>query len=446
VRSAFAGNAPKYNTRGVSRPFQIRAKQRRVGPEGLAVTGCVHRPSLTVPAVGECRVSLVAVFYLLLGRARETEMMPAQARSNWGNPPWTIDFRPAPAPIPAEVDFAVVGGGFSGLSAAAWLRRLAPDKSVVLLESGTIGAGSSGRTGGLALAETAAGDLPGLGDVLGGFASILKELDIDCDLALPGVYEIGRTEALPDSPISWSDSGTLRAAKQVPGGTIDAGKMLSGLGRAAEKSGARIFESLPVEAIEFGECVRLLHPRGQIRARKALLATNALSLQLSGLASRGESKFTLVVATGPLSESQVESLGLASGRPFYTIDFPYLWGRTLRTGGVMFGGGLVHVKDWRELCSLNVEEGESARLIERLEARVRGLHPVLKDARLAHRWGGPILIAHDWTPVFARHPQSASAIVLGGFSGHGVAQSVYLGRWAAEALSERRALPNWDSK
>ena len=73
----------------------------------------------------------------------------------------------------------------------------------------------------------------------------------------------------------------------------------------------------------------------------------------------------------------------------------------------------MHVKDWRELCSLNVEEGESVRLIERLETRVRGLHPVLKDARFAHRWGGPILIAHDWTPVFARHPQSASAIVLG---------------------------------
>ena len=72
--------------------------------------------------------------------------------------------------LPAEADFAVVGGGFSGLSAAAWLRRFAPDKTVVLFESASIGAGASGHTGGMVLAETAAGDLPGLGDVLADFA------------------------------------------------------------------------------------------------------------------------------------------------------------------------------------------------------------------------------------------------------------------------------------
>jgi len=195
--------------------------------------------------------------------------------------------------------------------------------------------------------------------------------------------------------------------------------------------------------MEFGECLRLRHPRGELRARKALLATNALSLELSGLASHAEPKFTLAVATEPMSESALESLGLASGRPFYTVDFPYLWGRTLRAGGVIFGGGLVHLKDWRELSSMDVGEGEAARLIARLEARVRGLHEVLSGVRFAHRWGGPILIARDWVPVFARHPRVPSAIVLGAFSGHGVAQSVYLGRWAAEALCDRRALPNW---
>ena len=118
--------------------------------------------------------------------------------------------------MPAEADFAVVGGGFSGLSAAAWLRRFAPEKTVVLFESASIGAGSSGHTGGMVLAETAAGDLPGLGDVLAGFTSILKELAVDCDLALPGVYEIGRSGGLPDSPISWSDSGIVRAVNKFP--------------------------------------------------------------------------------------------------------------------------------------------------------------------------------------------------------------------------------------
>jgi glycine/D-amino acid oxidase-like deaminating enzyme len=75
--------------------------------------------------------------------------------------------------LPDEVDIAIIGGGFTGLAAAAWLRRLAPEKTVAVLEARCIGQGASGRTGGIALGGTAAGDLPGLGDVLGGFKSIL---------------------------------------------------------------------------------------------------------------------------------------------------------------------------------------------------------------------------------------------------------------------------------
>src|SRR5271167_5092753 len=107
----------------------------------------------------------------------------------WGTPPWKINFTPSRHKLPARVDFAIIGGGFTGLAAAAWLRRLAPEKSVIVLEAGRIGAGASGRTGGIALAETAAGDLPGLGDVLAGFQNILKNLDVSCDLALTGAWE-----------------------------------------------------------------------------------------------------------------------------------------------------------------------------------------------------------------------------------------------------------------
>ena len=361
----------------------------------------------------------------------------------WGNPPWSLDFQPVDTPIPAETDFAVVGGGFTGLSAAAWLKRIEPEKSVALFESGLIGAGSSGHTGGMALAETAAGDLPGLGDVLAGFTEILKELEVNCDLVLPGVYEIGRTGGLPDSPISWKDSGVLRAVKQVPGGTIDPGKMLSGLALAAETSGVRIFENVGVTEISFEDPVRLHFPSGQIRAGKVLLATNAMSLELSDLARSGQPKFTVAVATEPLRSEQIESLGLASQKPFYTIDFPYLWGRLLRTGGVVFGAGLVHLDDWRDFEHLDISAGQPAELIARLESRIRSLHPTLRDVRFANRWGGPILIAGAWRPVFARHARSANTIVLGAYSGHGVAQSVYLGRWAAEALAGRRSLPDW---
>jgi glycine/D-amino acid oxidase-like deaminating enzyme len=249
---------------------------------------------------------------------------------------------------------------------------------------------------------------------------------------------------LLDSPISWNDSGVLRAVREVPGGTIDPGKMVSGLACAAERGGAKIFENCPIEEIEFDDPVCLHFPGGQLRARKVLLATNGISLELSDLGRRGQTKFTTAVATEPLSAAQLESLGLATRRPFYTVDFPYLWGRILRTGGVIFGGGLVHFQDWRALLSVDAGEGESAKLIARLESRVRALHPALQDVGIAHRWGGPILIADRWRPVFAQHPRSPNAIVLGAYSGHGVAQSVYLGRWAAEVMCGKRMLPDWN--
>ena len=165
------------------------------------------------------------------------------SNAGWGNPPWTIDFRSTARVLPSEVDFAIVGGGFSGLSAAARLRQVQPDKTTAVFEADCVGAGSSGHTGGMTLAESAAGDLPGLGDVLEGFAEIQRELEIECDFNLPGVWELGRKKVKKDSPISWNDSGTLGVVNDVPGGSVDPGKLVSGLAQAAQRSGAVIFET-----------------------------------------------------------------------------------------------------------------------------------------------------------------------------------------------------------
>ena len=124
----------------------------------------------------------------------------------WGRPPWKINFTPSRHKLPTHVDFAIIGGGFTGLAAAAWLRLLAPEKSVAVFESARIGAGASGRTGGMVLAETAAGNQPGLGDVLAGFQSILEKLKVRCDLQLHGAWEIARhaasAKAQPRNPRS----------------------------------------------------------------------------------------------------------------------------------------------------------------------------------------------------------------------------------------------------
>ena len=379
----------------------------------------------------------------------------------WGAPPWTINFRPAPRALPDRVDFAIVAAGFSGLSAAAWLRRFAPGRSVLVLESASLGDGASGRTGGMALAETAAGNLPGLGDVLAGYKKILRALRIDARLKLPGVWELSRSAfAEKHSPIRWSDSGELRAVRLVPGGTVDPGKVLAGLARAAEKAGAQIVEHAEVRALEFSNPLRL-HVRRKLRGRiqhkeiradQVLLATNAYSLELSALRATAEPKLTFALATAPLSAAQLKAIGLSSRRPFYTIDFPYLWGRLLESNGVIFGSGLVPAPigmplriptGAHDLRRFDVRRGEAAERLRWLESRVRHLHPALASVSVTHRWGGPILFTEKMLPIFRRHPRSKQVMVLAGYNGHGVALSVYLGKWAAEALLARRPLPRW---
>jgi glycine/D-amino acid oxidase-like deaminating enzyme len=361
---------------------------------------------------------------------------------NWGNRPWIVDFRSPRQLVTGDVDFAIVGGGFTGLGAAAWLKRLAPEKSVALLEAETFGSGASGHTGGLALAESAAGNLPGLGDVLSAYQKILAELRVEGDVQLPGVYELGRTTPLNHSPIHWSDSGELRAVNEVAGGTVDPGKVVTGLAMAAEQAGVLLFENTNIESCEFQDPIALSTPLGELRARRVLFATNAFSLELTGWTGRTESCFTIAVATDRLADSTLLSIGLANGKPFYTVDLPYLWGRLLGKQ-VIFGSGLVHFSDWREMHSLDIGQGPAAEAFARLEYRIRSLHPELRDVGFTHRWGGPISISERWVPIFERHPKSTNAIVLGGYSGHGVALSVCLGAWAAEALLGKRELPNW---
>jgi glycine/D-amino acid oxidase-like deaminating enzyme len=398
----------------------------------------------------------------------------------WGAPPWTVDFRPAQRPLPDRVDFAVVGGGFSGLSAAAWLRRIAPGRSVLVLEAASLGDGASGRTGGMVLAETAAGKLPGLGDVLAGYKKTLRALRIDSRLTLPGVWELGRSAPATKgsgplgkhSPISWSDSGELKVFRRVPGGTVDPGKVLAGLARAAESAGAQIVEHAKVRALDFSNPLRLqvrrnlrgrIHQK-EIRAGQVLLATNALSLELSGLRDASVPKLTFALATAPLAAAQLKSIGLGSRRPFYTVDFPYLWGRLLESNGVIFGSGLVPayfgppsrfplgdrpIKNAaHNLHRYSVRRGEAAARLRALEDRVRHLHSALANVRITHRWGGPILLTGGMRPIFRwftqeGHPRRKRVLVLAGYNGHGVALSVYLGQWAAQALLNRRQLPPW---
>jgi glycine/D-amino acid oxidase-like deaminating enzyme len=390
----------------------------------------------------------------------------------WGIPPWKINFTPSRRKLPAHVDFAIIGGGFTGLAAAAWLRLLAPEKSVAVFEAARIGAGASGRTGGMVLAETAAGNQPGLSDVLAAFQSILEKLKVRCDLRLNGAWEIARHAPSgiakhQQSPIAWNDSGTLRVVNEVPGGTLDPGKLVSGLARAAQRHGAHIYENHRLQQVHWNAApeLHISSARGaakRITATNILFATNALSLPAAGLTGM-HPRLTLAVLTNPVSEKVLAAIGLAERKPFYTVDFPYLWGCVRHDRSIIWGAGLVHSPDADDLERVDIAAEESAVTFDRLEDRIRHLHPTVAKIKFSRRWGGPILFRDSWKPVFDWHPESIAsatthrgggsnngdaprnAIVLGAYAGHGVALSSYLGTWAAEVLLERRQLPKWSA-
>ena len=385
--------------------------------------------------------------------------MPAKKfRHCWGVPPWTISFRPRNrnGELPRAADFVIIGAGFTGLAAAAWLRRVAPRQSVVVLEADHVGAGASGRTGGMALSESAAGKLTGLRDVLGSLRRNLEALEIDCDLDLRGAWEISRNEEEGLGKlcglIEWQDSGTLRVVNKVPGGALDPGKLVGGLGRAADRAGAMIFEKHSVIEVKWRATPEIEVASGsrqtaRISAGRIVFATNALSLGSAGLRKGMHPRLTLAVMTEPVSEKLLEAVGLASRHPFYTLDMPYLWGRVRKDRSMIWGAGLVASHDSHDLEDVNVANTEPARIFSQLEARVRNLHPALRKIQFTRRWGGPILFRDSRKPVFDWHPRSGrekNAIVAAAYAGHGVALSSFLGKWAAEVLTgNRKDMPAW---
>lgn len=356
------------------------------------------------------------------------------SNENWGTPPWTVDFTAALAALAGETGIAIVGGGLTGVSAAYHVRRARPDLPVIVLEAETVGGGASGRNGGNALEDTSAGPMRGFENCLGSLAELVAAEKIECGLELHGCWEISHQRAAIDSPINWTDDGvSLRAYSVVPGGVLDPGKLVAGLARAAVNAGATLHEHCRVEAIDFAPRLCLHTTLGDVRAQRVVLATNAYSFELSELGKEGVPVLAVALATAPLSDEAIVALGLGSRLPFYTEDLPYLWGRVTTDNVLVLGSGLLPFEAEATI------RGTAARLLfHGLERRVRGFHKTLADVEFTHHWAGPICITHDHRPVLRAHSCSPNVLVAGGYSGHGLAQSVRMGKLVAKRLGTAR--------
>ena len=365
------------------------------------------------------------------------------ARRQWGETPWSPPNATytAAGSASALIGVAIIGGGLTGASTAYHLAKRGIGATV--FEAGDIGDGASGRTGGLVLEATAAGPLAEVTTCLSELSTLAAAEAIDCDLRLPGCWEIKHGDSSSHRMLPWRDAGKpVYIAKTTTGGTVDPVRLLNGILSAAVRVGAEIRQRTAVERI-------MLQPRPAIEVggrtiypEYIVAAANAWLPALLPEAVKLRSSLTFAVATQPLDSGTIEAIGLGAHIPFYTADLPYLWGRTMTDGRLIFGAGLVFGSP-AQLEAASVKAGDSRASLMRLQDQVRRLHPKLAQVQFSASWGGPIAFARDLVPLLGLHPSCPKVIVAGGYSGHGVALSVRIGQLISRAIADGVPLPDW---
>jgi glycine/D-amino acid oxidase-like deaminating enzyme len=314
----------------------------------------------------------------------------------------------------------------------------------VLFEAGLVGDGASGRTGGLVLEGTAAGILDDVEDCVPRLRRLVEHENIECDLSLPGCWEIAHRSA-GARILPWTDEGhPVHIARTVTGGWVQPAALTAGIAEAAVRAGAAVCERSAVSRIGFSPELSLETGARKFTPGRVVVATNAwINATLPGAPSLHTS-LTFACVTNPLDTAALSAIGLDEGIPFYTSDLPYLWGRTIRDGRVIFGAGLVFGSA-PELDRTRVNEGSSRTVIDKLQQRIRGLHPALRNVQFESAWAGPIAFGESSVPLLGIYPGEPRVIVAGAYAGHGVALSVRAGELIALAIASNRPLPAWGS-
>ncbi len=359
-----------------------------------------------------------------------------------------------------SVDVVVIGGGFTGLSAAVHLAK--SGANVALIEAHRFGDGASGRNGGQfgtgqrAWAEdledelgfTRAKALFDLAEEAKAHVLSFAEANgIDIDYRRGQMSVVHRKRYLKDyqahAAIMAERFGyphlTFMDARETAerlgsthylGGVRDIGtghihplKLVVGTARVAAASGAKLYESTKATGISSqGGKVRVTTPTGTIVADKALVAVNAYGENLEPVSAAHVMPIgSFIGATVPLGD---DSPVLPGGEAVDDSRFVVRYFRKSADGRLLFGG--------REIYA----PGDPQDIHVHIRRQIAEIYPQLKDVEITHAWGGYVGITMPRQP-FVREvmPNVMSA---GGYSGHGVMLSNFVGKLYAETVSGNR--------
>jgi len=351
-----------------------------------------------------------------------------------------------------KADVCIVGGGFTGLSAALTLAEAGTD--VVLLEAERVGYGASGRNGGQIHSGQRRDVLwlekhygferaKALWDVGERAKALVRHLAGRFGVPVAdGLIETFHREADAGENEEFVEALTGRygyphvavldrdeAAKAVGsdhyhGGLRDGGaghldpyRFALGIASAAEAAGATIFEESA--ALSYGRNGRF-HVRteaGSVTAERLILATNGRSGPLEKLTRRRTLGIhSFMVATEPLGDlgDSVLPGGECASDSYFVICY---WRKTPE-GRLLFGGGE---------SNAGAVPGSIADFVRPHLMRV---YPQLKGISIAHGWGGVVSVTPERVPFIRSLGDGLSAAA--GFSGQGVALAPYIGKLLAD--------------
>ncbi len=363
----------------------------------------------------------------------------------------------------ADADVVIIGGGFTGLSAALFLAERG--RKAVILEARHVGFGASGRNGGqvipglkhdpedlLATYGTEHGQR--MIEMVGGAADLVFDLiknhNIQCSPVRAGWIQAAHSEmattAVHKRARQWQAQGVevdildrsaiaeLSGTQRYFGGWRDprAGAIqpldyARGLARKAAEIGAVIYENSPVISLtrEGSDWIARTET-GTVRARDVLVATNGYTGNLvTGLEQSILPVQSMLIATRPLS-AKLQQEVMPNGVVLSETRKIAFYMRQSADGRFLIGGRGA------------VGGNEKAALMEALKAGMLRLFPQLKDVGIDYHWSGHVALTMDGLPHL-HNPEPGLHAMLG-YNGRGIAMATTFGKIYAEHIAEGKPM------